>query len=84
MKFFEFMMRNAAPVLFWTSVFLFVGGLVSTLLLLGGVEPSSGGSIVDPGIAVSAIYQAISFASLPFIGAAIVWSLQPGRKDGGA
>jgi len=81
MSFFERTMRNAAPILFWTSALLLIGGLATTLLLEQGFNPYGSGSVIEPRSLLSAIYQGLASAALPFIGAAIVWNLQDGRKD---
>ena len=81
MSFFERVMRNAAPILFWTSALLLISGLATTLLLEQGLNPYGSGSMIEPRSLISAIYQGLAGAALPFIGAAIVWNIQDGRKD---
>ena len=82
MKFFEHMMRNAAPILFWISVVLFVGGLLSTFVLMGGSGSYGSDPDIRTGLIINAVYQACSAALFPFIGAAIIWSIQRRGKDG--
>lgn len=81
MKFFDFMMRHAAPVLFWTSILVFLGGIATALLLEQGFNSYQSDSVIDARAFVSAIYQALATASLPFLGAALVWTLQSRAED---
>ena len=84
MSFFEYMMRNAAPVLFWTSVLVFIGGLATFLLLERGLSsPYDDGPLIDASALVGALYQALSAAAWPFTGAGLVWTLQRRRAEGG-
>ena len=82
MSFFEYMMRNAAPVLFWTSIILFLGAGAATLLLERGITPYGSDSIVSASSFVAAVVQGLSAAAWPFMGAGIIWTLQ--RKREGA
>ena len=80
MTFFERTMRNAAAILFWAAILLFVGGIATHLLVDGGLEPQgSSGSIIDPRSFVYAIYLGLGAAVWPFLGAALIWTLQ---RDG--
>ena len=81
MSFFEYMMRRAAPVLFWASVLLFVGAVAVSLLLQRDSSPYSGDSAIDPRVFVSAIVQGLSAAVWPFTGAGLIWTL--GKRSGG-
>lgn len=83
MKFFDYMMRHAAPVLFWTSVLIFLGGLATSLLVERGITPYGSDSIISAEALVRAIYVALSNAALPFMGAAIIWTIQR-KRDGGS
>ena len=83
MSFFERMMRNAAPVLFWTAVLLFIGGFaMSVLQVLPEFSPYSGSGLSAQSF-VMAIFSALSSAVWPFMGAGIIWTLQR-KRDGGA
>jgi hypothetical protein len=82
MSLFEYMMRRAAPVLFWTAVLLFIGATATYLLLERGVSPYDSDPIVNPRSLVTAIVQGLSSAVWPFMGAGIIWTLQ--RKHEGA
>ncbi|HYD23283.1 MAG TPA: hypothetical protein VEB68_00690 [Croceibacterium sp.] len=82
MSFFEYMMRRAAPVLFWTAVLLFIGGVATTLLLeLNAVTSYGGDSGISARSFMFAVYQALSGAVWPFLGAGLIWTLQQ-RWDG--
>jgi len=83
MSFFEYMMRNAAPVLFWTAVLLFIGSGAMTLLLDRGVNPYGSDSVVNASSFVTAIVQGLGAAVWPFMGAGIIWTLQRKRGEGG-
>ena len=82
MKIFEYMMRNAAQVLFWTSILLFFGGLAMFLLLDRAVSSYDSDPIIDPRSLVTAIVQGLSAAVWPFMGAGLIWTLQC-KRDGG-
>ena len=76
MSFFEYMMRRSAPVLFWTAVLLFIGGVANSLLADRQMVSES---ILDADSFVRGIYTGLSAASFPFLGAALIWTLQNRR-----
>jgi len=80
-SFFEYMMRRAAPVLFWTSVLLLVGTVAASLLLQREASPYSGDSALDARALLNAIVQGLSAAVWPFMGAGLIWTL--GKHNGG-
>jgi hypothetical protein len=77
MSFFEYMMRRAAPVLFWTSVLMFIGGVAISFL---GDRQIVGESILNADSFVRGIFTGLSGAALPFLGAALIWTLQTKRS----
>ena len=81
MSFFETMMRLAAPVLFWIAILLFVFGFATPLAVEVPQFGDLGGSAISIATVISALYQGLSSAVWPFMGAAIVWNLQ--RRVGG-
>jgi hypothetical protein len=83
MSFFEYMMRNAAPALFWAAVLLFIGSVATTLLIERGITPYGSESIVNASSFVVAVVQGLSAAVWPFTGAGIIWTLQRKRGEGG-
>ena len=78
MSVFEYMMRRAAPVLFWTSVLIFIGGVATYLL---ADRQMVGESILSADSFVKGIYTGLSGAAFPFLGAALIWTLQNRRGD---
>jgi hypothetical protein len=83
MSFFEYTMRRAAPILFWTAILLFIGTIAVMLLLERGLNPYGSESIVNASALVSAIVQGLGAAVWPFMGAGIIWTLQRKREEGG-
>ena len=81
MSFFEYMMRHAAPVLFWTAVLLLIGAAATSLLLDQSASPYSGDGGITARSVVIAVHQALASAVLPFLGAAIIWTLQRRPED---
>jgi hypothetical protein len=83
-KVFEGSMRNAAPILFWSALILFV----LTFLAVSAISlfPNENNQ-TDPAIHLSNIFnalvQGLNNAVWPFTGAALVWVLQR-RAEGGA
>ncbi len=77
MNFFEYMMHRAAPVLFWTSVLIFIGGVATSLL---ADRQMVGESILNADSFVRGIFTGLSGATLPFLGAALIWTLQNRRS----
>ena len=61
------LMRNAAKILFWIAVVLFVGTLVVGVVVTNRVG--------EPAAFLAGIAGAFSAAVTPFIGAAILWRI---------
>ena len=80
MSFFERMMRNAAPILFWSAVLIFIGGLATSLLVDRQIVS---GSIINPDSFLRGIVTGLNAAVWPFTGAGLIWTLQKRGGGGG-
>ena len=82
--FFSFAMRNAAQILFWSSLALWVLTIASysaPAMLPGEFDGTSPGTRAH--LIFDGIVQGLNNAAWPFTGAALVWVLKD-RAEGGA
>ena len=83
-SFFAGSMRNAAPILFWSALILFVLTVASYSALSIVPSPTDQSDpTVRAHIIFNGLVQGLNNAVWPFTGAAIVWVLQK-RAEGGA
>jgi hypothetical protein len=76
-KVFDFSMRNAAPILFWSSLILFVLtflAMSATSLFPNENDQTDRATLAS--LIFTALVQGLNNAVWPFTGAALVWVLQ--------
>ena len=81
---FSYSMRNAAPILFWSALIVFVltiGAVVATYFFPAEIDQTDRATRML--LILNGFVQGVNNAVWPFIGAAIVSVLQK-RNEGGA